>query len=518
MLKQAQPLIYTSLLLMLAATFSSCIGQAPAPREQTNQSKAEIPEYSQDIVGCWEGAYSWAGARVKIIIRFETGDNGPKGTLDVLGQNVHGLILNNISYHPPLVHFELDEYLGIFDGELQDTTIKGKITNNNVSGRFTLERKQSAETNQANYPWPTTSQWNEQATPRPSVTETSVHEGDLILSGDEVLEYSNTRLILKGNMVIRDRARFIATNVILDQPQEYNKQYGIQVKDNATFDLENVFIDSGGPWLNIDFMDSSRVNLTRVWGTNTNIPWYTVQNSARVSIEESEMGMTPFGDYTGNLSIKNSSIMLELSVPGESQVEITLPFGYTPNWTFPSSGDSGITYHIQVEDSWLRSSGMGLSPGANVTIRDTETIVLLLGVGWNGSGAKVELKDLQPGFIEDRTWKADGATLRVINTYINEWYPNAGGNGELTLIDSKVNEMEPWGEAKVIIRNSHLSVIHANNEVEIWVYDSQVDFDVVARDESVIHLFNTTVGGTIDQVNNSTIYIDNVPFNSLPEQ
>ena len=524
MMRQTQRIItaITLILLVVMLLFASCVQSptktpAPAPSSEpippltSTPTPAGLPESQQAMLGYWEGAYSWAGSKIKIRIHFEAGEEGLGATLDIPGQNIFGLVLSNVNYEHPGVYFELEEYCDAFDGELADGTITGELVRNGISGRFTLERAEVGAEEMARYPWPATPYWLAQSTPKPVVTETIVQEGDLILSGDEVREFSNVRLILKGNLVVKGRASFKATNVILEQSRVYNKQYGIQVLDDATFELQNVFIDSGGPWMNIDFMGSSRNSLTRVWGTDNNIPWYVIEDNAQVSIKQSVVGMTPSGELTSNISIQQSNVMIELTVPETGWVDTRLPFGYTPVWHFPSSEDSGIPYNIQVEDSWLRTGGMAISPGAHVTLRDTESVVVLFGVGWNWNGAVVELRDLKPGFLEDRTWEVDGAVLRVVNTYITAWYPNAGGDAELTLLDSEVNEFEPWGKARVIIRNSRLSVIHATSEVEMWVYDSSVDFDVIAYDEAVIHLFNTTVGGQLHQVDEGKIYVDDEP-------
>lgn len=475
-----------------------------------------IPEPQEAIVGYWEGAYSWAGARVKIWVHFETDEEGLKATIDIPEQNIMGLALFNVSYDPPRVHFKIQEFSGIFDGELKDDTIDGELVQSGVLGRFTLERVEAETEAFITYPWPTSPFWLAQATPKPSVTDTIVQEGDLVLGGDEVLELSDVRLVLKGNLVVRDRASFKATNVILEQHQEYNNQYGIKVQDDATFELQNVFIDSGGPWLRINFMGSSQVSLRKVWGQVPGIPGYTTQDNARVSIQDSVVGMTPFTDFTGSISIKGSSIWLELSIPETGRIDVNLPWGFTPTWHFPSSEDSGVPYKIQAEDTWFRLWAIALAPGAQVTVRDTEAVNFLFLVGLTWSGAVVELRDLKPGFVEDRTWEVDGAVLRVVNTYVNEWYPGAWGNAELTLIDSKVNEVEPSGQARVIIRNSRVSVIHASNQVEMWVYDSSVDLDVIAYDEAVIHLFNTSVGRKINAADEGKVYVDGEPFESLP--
>ena len=191
---------------------------APAPAPEPTPVPAPIPplpptgipEPQEAIVGYWEGAYSWAGARVKIWVHFETDEEGLKATIDIPEQNIMGLALFNVSYDPPRVHFKIQEFSGIFDGELKDDTIDGELVQSGVLGRFTLERVEAETEAFITYPWPTSPFWLAQATPKPSVTDTIVQEGDLVLGGDEVLELSDVRLVLKGNLVVRDRASFKA--------------------------------------------------------------------------------------------------------------------------------------------------------------------------------------------------------------------------------------------------------------------------------------------------------------------
>ncbi len=62
--------------------------------------------------------------------------------IDIPAQGAHGLQLQNVSFEPPRVHFELPAGpgLAVWDGRLRGATIEGEFTQGGVAGTFVLSR------------------------------------------------------------------------------------------------------------------------------------------------------------------------------------------------------------------------------------------------------------------------------------------------------------------------------------------------------------------------------------------
>lgn len=99
----------------------------------------ECPEISESIEGYWEGSIQVLEAEIIITVDFETNE---KATIDIPQQGAKGLVLRNVSFEPPRVHFEIKEVGAVFDGELKNGEISGEFEQSGVTGTFTLERKE----------------------------------------------------------------------------------------------------------------------------------------------------------------------------------------------------------------------------------------------------------------------------------------------------------------------------------------------------------------------------------------
>ena len=93
------------------------------------------------IDGLWEGATLYRSRNLITLVNFATGKEGLKGTLDFPEIGREGLVLSNVSFEPPRVHFELTEFGTVFDGELQGDTISGVFADPDGSGNFSLIRR-----------------------------------------------------------------------------------------------------------------------------------------------------------------------------------------------------------------------------------------------------------------------------------------------------------------------------------------------------------------------------------------
>jgi hypothetical protein len=164
------------------------------------------PEDRSPIDGHWEGILVFGGIDFTVSVEFETQQTRLGGTINALMLGAQEIALSNVEAESSRVRFEISKIGAVFDGEFKGATITGEYLLSGATGPFSLQR--------------------EDVRLKPVVEKTIFQKGDLVLSGDQVMELSTARLVLKGNLIVRDRASFRARGVIIEVPQEYNKQYG----------------------------------------------------------------------------------------------------------------------------------------------------------------------------------------------------------------------------------------------------------------------------------------------------
>ncbi len=101
-----------------------------------------------DVDGRWEGSISILGQELGIIVTFEPpsgaaeANEGRAARIDIPEQSALGLPLQNVSFDPPHVHFELaaGPGLAVWDGVLRGDAIEGEFTQAGVAGTFSMAR------------------------------------------------------------------------------------------------------------------------------------------------------------------------------------------------------------------------------------------------------------------------------------------------------------------------------------------------------------------------------------------
>jgi pimeloyl-ACP methyl ester carboxylesterase len=105
-----------------------------------------VPE-QESLDGRWTGAISVAGQVIPMTVRFAAAEaGGMSAAIDVQGAT--GLALQNVSYEPPKVHFELPAGAGlaVFDGQQAGDSIGGTFMQAGITGSFSLARSEAAAT------------------------------------------------------------------------------------------------------------------------------------------------------------------------------------------------------------------------------------------------------------------------------------------------------------------------------------------------------------------------------------
>jgi dienelactone hydrolase len=113
---------------------------------------------SEDLAGEWHGTIDVMGLSLETTVRFQQEADQPAATLDIPAQGAAGIPLQNISYDHPKVHFELPgAAVAVFEGNVNDDTIRGEFLQSGVSGTFKLKRveeKSISSTTPENKPYP----------------------------------------------------------------------------------------------------------------------------------------------------------------------------------------------------------------------------------------------------------------------------------------------------------------------------------------------------------------------------
>lgn len=96
--------------------------------------------------GRWQGAIEIQGIELTIGVTFTTAPQGLAATIDIPQQGAKSLVLTNVSFAPPKVHFELPAGLGlaVFEGALKDNMITGTFQQGTSAGTFTIKRGAAA--------------------------------------------------------------------------------------------------------------------------------------------------------------------------------------------------------------------------------------------------------------------------------------------------------------------------------------------------------------------------------------
>ncbi len=103
-------------------------------------ASATILSRESSVDGDWSGSISVAGQTIPMSVHFAAAEAGVSAAIDIHG--VTGLALQNVSYDPPRVHFELPAEAGLaaFDGEHAGDSIGGAFTQAGITGTLALTR------------------------------------------------------------------------------------------------------------------------------------------------------------------------------------------------------------------------------------------------------------------------------------------------------------------------------------------------------------------------------------------
>ncbi len=332
------------------------------------------------------------------------------------------------------------------------------------------------------------------------------HKGDLIVD-DELFEITDKKFILEGNLIIKNSGKVVVTNSELVFPQEYNNHYRIQVRDHSKLILDNVEIKTNKKWMYASFFNYAEVTLNKVKSWDDNIPWYSAEDDTKVSVIDSSLGIT-VGDRSEVNAVK-SNMFFEL-IFDDAEGEINLPTGYVKDFMLGVENGDG-TYTISAKDSILNEWGATLNKDSDITFKDSK-----LTLGMNIDSSEIKVSDLKAKKYQDFTLNFGTNRVKLINTEVTSWYPQAFEKATLDISYSDLADLQ-WnsGSSHVIVRDSTSSMVFGRDSVVYEIYDSKIEGDVIATENSKIYLNNTRVDGDLKEVGSGKIYVDDERIESI---
>ena len=112
----------------------------PSPEATVTARPKETSRAEESIDGRWEGTVVLLGTIHLVVVQFETDEQGLTATIDLPSLGATGVVLTNVSFVFPEIHFESEDLAAVFNGELKDGAIEGRFSVQGLSGPLRLER------------------------------------------------------------------------------------------------------------------------------------------------------------------------------------------------------------------------------------------------------------------------------------------------------------------------------------------------------------------------------------------
>lgn len=316
----------------------------------------------------------------------------------------------------------------------------------------------------------------------------------IILTGNQVLEITDTHYIQKGDIVLKDNAKLIVKDSFFEHIGEHSFEYWLKAWDHSQVIIENSTIASS-MWLNWNFYNSSSLTLINVNQDKSNI-WHYFPDDSQVIAKNSRFRGTLDNNAKASIDGSNDTF-IELVFPPQSKVDEHLPNVITNEYVFPNSNDRlPGKLNLSIKNSTTPNWGITVTEDDNITIRDTENLTVTFSFGYKFINETIALSDLKVKKYADTSWNFKNTALRLINTKTNKWSPIVGGKNTLIIKNSELADNAfSNGKAKIIIEGSTAQFLRAKDEVQMTVKNSKVEGDVVAENNGRITLINTKVGG-----------------------
>lgn len=358
---------------------------------------------------------------------------------------------------------------------------------------------------------------------KPNYPNTRDINGDWIITDHQVVE--DTMLNLKGSIILEGEGHLELRNCYMNFQQEYNNEYRIlggswEDEGVQRVDFKDVIIDTNGKWMYVWYLGSVEASYDNVQCRQQDIPWHMVAKNAKMTAKDTNIGIT-FAD-NGTMTASNCDLFIELVLRNCSG-EYSLPLGEVDELSYEFEMGSS-TMSFDTTGCSFREWGVTLDYLTDIRFVDTKlTIGLNAGTSPDGVIEPVVVSGLHAGEIEYLELFFDTNIIELMNCDVVSWYPQAFNGATVDVSDSYLADVQ-WnsGNSTVIVRDSTAYMAFARENVTYVFYDTIINGEVTATEDSKIYLVDTEVKGQVTEKDNGKVYYDEEPeweeVEYVPEQ
>jgi len=333
--------------------------------------------------------------------------------------------------------------------------------------------------------------------------------GPIVLSGDDVLEITDTHFLHRGSITLSGNAKLIITDSVVEHVKDFAFEYEVKATENSEITVNNSGIGTTCTGsFNWAFFDNSRLTVDGMDPTlaqcNT---WNFMSGSSVIDVRNWRTFSGTVCDQT-SVEVRDSRDMeIELCMPWPTVMDVELPTEIDA-YVFDPGPDSTMEFQLSMFSSTIDGWGINVGPGSDITIRNTPAVTVGVGIGFPSQNETMTAVGIRPGQWEDQSWDfGAGAKLRLVNTFTYGWELNAWGGNTMVIRDSDYSGSAVNGsDSHYIIDNTTAGQLVAFDSVDMIVTNSIITGDVVANDNRVITLIDSTVGDETGKHSGGNVY------------
>ena len=331
----------------------------------------------------------------------------------------------------------------------------------------------------------------------------------IVLTGDDVLEITDTHFLHRGDITLSGNAKLIITDSILEHVKDFTFEYELKATENSEVIVNNSGIGTSCTGsFNWAFFDNAKLSANRMDPTHSKCnTWNFMSGSSVIDVIDWESFSGTVCDQT-SVEIHDSRRMeIELCMPWPTVMDTELPLEFD-EYIFDQGPNSTMEFALSMFNSTVEGWGINVGPGSDITIRNTPSITVGVGIGFPSQNETMTAVGIRPGLREDQSWDfgAD-AKLRLVNTYTYGWELNAWGGNTMVIRDSDYSGSSVNGsDSHYLIENTTAALLVAFEQVEMTVINSVITGEVVANDDTVITLIDSVVGDETGESGRANVY------------